>query len=127
MKWKPITNLPDDWEKLTNQELISLVTVWEEQAGRLRHSGAFKTYMSRLRREIAIETGIIERLYSLDRGVTRLLIEHGIDESLIPHGTRYCQMLWINFHSTYPGGSLERLTNAPILLRSEIVAVHLGT
>jgi len=87
MKWKPITNLSDEWENLSSPELISLVTVWEEQAGRLRNSGAFKTYMNRLQREIAIETGIIERLYSLDRGVTRLLIEHGIDEALIPHGT----------------------------------------
>ncbi len=85
--WKPITDLPDDWESLSSPELSSLVTVWEDQADRLRSSGAFKTYMDRLRREIAIETGIIERLYSLDRGVTRLLIEHGIDEALIPHGT----------------------------------------
>jgi len=29
---------------------------------------------------------VIERLYTIDRGVTRLLVEHGIDESLIPHG-----------------------------------------
>ena len=40
-----------------------------------------------MRREIAIETGVIERLYSIDRGITTLLIEHGIDEALIPHGT----------------------------------------
>jgi Fic family protein len=85
--WKPITDLPDAWKNRSSPELISLVTVWEEQAGRLRQSGAFKTYMTRLRREIAIETGIIERLYSLDRGVTQLLIEHGIDEALIPYGT----------------------------------------
>ena len=41
----------------------------------------------RLRRQIAIETGIIERLYSIDRGITRLLIEKGIDEIYIPHGS----------------------------------------
>ncbi len=87
MLWKPITDLSHNWRNLSNPELISLVTVWKEQAGRLRNSGAFKTYMDRLQREIAIETGIIERLYSLDRGVTRLLIEKGIDEALIPHGT----------------------------------------
>lgn len=86
MMWRPITDLPDVWKNRSSPELISLVTVWEEQAGRLRQSGAFKTYMDRLRREIAIETGIIERLYSLDRGVTQLLIEHGIDEALIPYG-----------------------------------------
>ena len=87
MQWQPIQDLPTDWNKWANTELPPLVTVWQEQADRLRNSGAFKTYMEKLRREIAIKTGIIERLYTLDRGVTRLLIEQGINESLIPHGS----------------------------------------
>ena len=87
MQWQAIQDLPTDWSKWANTELPPLVTVWQEQADRLRNSGAFKTYMEKLRREIAIETGIIERLYTLDRGVTRLLIEQGINESLIPHGS----------------------------------------
>jgi len=86
MEWQPIEDLPADWQKWANAELPPLVTVWDEQADRLRNSGEFKTFMERLRREIAIETGIIERLYTLDRGITRLLIEQGINESLIPHG-----------------------------------------
>ncbi|MCU0568360.1 MAG: hypothetical protein MUF49_17400 [Oculatellaceae cyanobacterium Prado106] len=52
----------------------------------MRQSGEFQTFSEKLRREIAIETGIIERLYNLDRGITRLLIEQGINEALIPHG-----------------------------------------
>jgi len=32
-----------------------------------------------------IETGIIERLYTWDRGVTEILIEQGIDATLIAH------------------------------------------
>ena len=39
----------------------------------------------RLNREWAIETGIVERIYTLDEGTTRLLIEQGIDASLITH------------------------------------------
>lgn len=42
-------------------------------------------FLQRLVREAAIETGIIERLYTLDRGVTQALIEHGLNEALIPH------------------------------------------
>ncbi|MBP0021379.1 MAG: Fic family protein [Cyanobacteria bacterium SBLK] len=87
MKWKPIENLKPDWKDLASDELPPLVKVWEEQSERLKKSGEYKTFMERLCREIAIETGIIERLYSLDRGITRLLIEQGIDEALIPHGT----------------------------------------
>jgi Fic family protein len=86
MQWKPIDNLPLNWQKIASGELPPLVIVWNEQAQRLRLSGEFRTFMERLQREIAIETGIIERLYNLDRGVTRLLIEQGINESLIPHG-----------------------------------------
>ena len=86
MQWQPIQNLPNNWQALANTELPPLVTVWNEQAERLRNSGEFKHFMEKLRREIAIETGIIERLYTLSRGITRLLIEQGINESLIPHG-----------------------------------------
>jgi Fic family protein len=71
---------------LASFELPPLVTVWKEQADRLRQSGEFQSFNEKLRREIAIETGIIERLYTIDRGITRLLIEQGIDEALIPHG-----------------------------------------
>ena len=86
MNWQPIEDLEPDCKKLASDELPPLVTVWEEQAERLRNSGEFKTFMEKLCREIAIETGIIERLYTLDRGITRLLIEQGINEALIPHG-----------------------------------------
>jgi Fic family protein len=86
MLWQPVSNLPPDWRKLASSELPPLVTVWNEQADRLRQLGEFQAFSEKLRREIAIETGIIERLYTIDRGVTRLLIEQGINEALIPHG-----------------------------------------
>jgi Fic family protein len=86
MLWQPIEDLPLKWQDLASSELPPLVTVWNEQADRLRQSGEFQTFSEKLRREIAIETGIIERLYTIDRGITRLLIEQGINEALIPHG-----------------------------------------
>ena len=57
-----------------------------EQRERLATVDAYKRFNERLHREWAIETGLIERLYSFDRGVTQLLIERGIDAALIPHG-----------------------------------------
>lgn len=44
-------------------------------------------FNERLRREWAIETGIIENLYTIDRGTTLLLIEQGLTASLMSHGT----------------------------------------
>jgi Fic family protein len=84
-KWQPITDLPDSWQDLSIPELSSLARVWAEQHHRLKESQAVKEFNERLRREWAIETGILERLYTIDRGITQLLIEQGIDAALIPH------------------------------------------
>jgi Fic family protein len=87
MVWQPITDLPEDWQALAEPDLVSLARLWEQQRETLRTTDAYRTFMDRLRRRFAIETGIIERLYTIDRGVTQLLIERGIDEALLQHGT----------------------------------------
>ncbi len=84
-KWRPIADLDDDAESLTDGELNSLKKVWTTQKTELAESGALDEFDRRLRREWAIETGIIENVYTLDRGVTRTLIEKGIEAALIPH------------------------------------------
>ena len=48
---------------------------------------AYRDFEDRLKREWAIETGLIERLYTLDRGTTQLLIEHGLRAELLPVGS----------------------------------------
>ncbi|PJF29380.1 MAG: filamentation induced by cAMP protein fic, partial [Phototrophicales bacterium] len=89
MQWQPITNLPDNWEQMIEKHrgLHELVKIWGEQRQRLSNTNSYKLFMEKLRRKIAIETGVIERLYTIDRGITYLLIEQGIDELLIPHGS----------------------------------------
>jgi Fic family protein len=86
LEWDPITDLPQSWNKLGSSELKSLAAVWKEQSQRLQESDALKRFNDRLSREWAIETGIIENLYTLDRGTTEVLIQNGIIQSLIPHG-----------------------------------------
>jgi len=66
-------------------ELRALSSVWQERKMALQEDGAYKEFIKKLQREWAIETGIIERLYSWDRGVTEVLIEQGIDSSIIAH------------------------------------------
>ncbi|MBI4673987.1 MAG: Fic family protein [Chloroflexi bacterium] len=85
-QWEPIQDLPANWQQLASSELESLASIWKDQAGRLYQTQALVEFNERLRREWAIETGIIENLYSIDRGVTQMLIERGIEASLIPHG-----------------------------------------
>jgi prophage maintenance system killer protein len=85
-EWKSISDLPENWVDLQDPELYSLASIWKEQHIQLTESRAVKEFNERLLREWSIETGILERLYTIDRGVTQLLIEQGLDASLIPHG-----------------------------------------
>ncbi len=86
-KWRPIQDLPDSWKELSSSELASLSPIWNEQVDKLRATDVLEAFNDRLQREWSIETGIIENLYTIDRGTTQLLIERGIEVSLIPHGS----------------------------------------
>ncbi len=77
-KWKLIEDLPNDYASLADPELDSLTQVWRDQEGALRAGGLLTEFEERLKREWAIETGIIEDVYRIDRGTTNTLIERGI-------------------------------------------------
>jgi Fic family protein len=81
--WEPISDLPDDLERLELQELRSLDALWREKRAELEELDEMRTFREKLVRTWAIETGVIERVYDLDRGTTELLIEHGLKSSLI--------------------------------------------
>src|SRR5712692_4956686 len=83
--YKRIAEFPDNIDELAMPELAALSKVWLERKAELEKGGAYQEFIKKLQREWAIETGIIERLYSWDRGVTEVLIEQGIDASLIAH------------------------------------------
>jgi hypothetical protein len=83
--WEPIADLPQDWSGLTDGELGPLLQFWNDQRADLEQSGALAEFNKRLGREWSIETGQIEGVYNLDRGLTETLIEKGIDSDLIPN------------------------------------------
>ncbi|MBD3265075.1 Fic family protein, partial [bacterium] len=85
--YKFIEGLPPALNRTDNTELDSLRRIWNEQYTKLRDNESIKTFNEKMKREWAIETGIIENLYTLDRGVTEFLIEKGIEESFISHGS----------------------------------------
>jgi Fic family protein len=84
-KWTPIEDLPSDWKTLADSPTEALIQTWLDTAGELRKTDAFSQFLLKLRREWAIETGVLERLYSLSDGVTKTLIEQGLDAALISH------------------------------------------
>ncbi len=83
--YERIVNLSEKDRSLANLELAALAKVWHELKTELERSGQYQEFLKKLQREWSIETGIIERLYTWDRGVTEVLIEQGIDASLIAH------------------------------------------
>jgi len=84
-KWKEISDLPSDLEPLRDRELESLSQVWADQKNAIEGEARIVAFNQELAREWAIETGIIEGVYTLDRGITETLIERGIDSSYISH------------------------------------------
>lgn len=84
-KWKPLEDLPLDPTTLTDNELESLHEVWLDQRESLAKANVLEKFSKELHRQWAIETGVVEGVYSLTRGITQALIERGIEAALIPH------------------------------------------
>ena len=88
--WNPETGITDigaESERLRASEIPGTQAVWAEQQKQLKGTKQLAEFTDRLSREWAIETGIIENLYDIDRGVTQTLIEHGFQAEFISHGS----------------------------------------
>ena len=85
--WSPITDYETDPAELSDRELRALSGVWIDRRAVLGESRNVSEFTERLKREWAVETGLIDRLYTLDRGITELVIEYGVNAALIPHDT----------------------------------------
>ena len=88
--WRPETGIVDLDESQTSlgaSEIPGIKAIWTEQRSQLEGSKQLSDFTERLSREWAIETGVIENLYEIDRGVTQTLIERGFQAELLSHGT----------------------------------------
>lgn len=86
-EYRPIDDLPESWQSLEVSELRALDQVWQEQREGLEALDGLKRFRTELVRSWAIETGVIERVYTIDRGTTEMLIKKGIEESLLVGAT----------------------------------------
>ena len=79
-KWKPIQPIEQESEQYDFAEIKSLQQQWLTIRKEYESSTPqrYQAFMERLGRSWAIETGIIEGLYTLDRGVTETLVRDGI-------------------------------------------------
>ena len=88
--WNPqtgILDISDDDLDLHASELDGIRSIWCEQRERLRDTRQLNRFLEETSREWAIETGIIENVYQIDRGITQTLIEQGFRAEYLVHGS----------------------------------------
>ena len=84
--WEPIKDIPENLYTYTDPGFHQLAQEWVEARRNIPQS-TLEKIMSEIRREWAIETGKIEGLYTLTKGMTETLIKHGISAKLIAHNS----------------------------------------
>ena len=84
-KWKPIEPIISVSQTYDFGEIDSLQRQWLHIKRQVERSApdAYKAFTDRLNRRWSIETGIIEGIYDLDRGVTETLVREGITTDYI--------------------------------------------
>lgn len=82
-----ITDLESAPQTLSASEIPGIKAVWSDQRTRLKGTSQLSDFTEKLSREWAIETGVIENLYEIERGVTQTLIERGFQAELLSHGS----------------------------------------
>ena len=85
-RWHPITDLPDDWQGMADPTLPVLAEEWARGREAVGDSPEIRRFNAELLREVAIETGLIEGLYSIDRGTTETLIRMGLIKEELAQG-----------------------------------------
>ena len=82
-RWAPLTGMPAGSSEWGSEQYEALITRWEsalqQLADQRRDRSLLDIYLAERQREFAIETGQIEGLYTLKRGVTEQLITEGLE------------------------------------------------
>jgi Fic family protein len=84
--WEPIKDIPEELYTFIDPIFHHLVEKWGEVRVEISKP-TLEKMMSEISREWAIETGKIEGLYTLTKGMTETLIKHGISAKLISHSS----------------------------------------
>lgn len=84
--WKPL-EFDEKWLETSTTKLDNLLPSWHKKREQLKQDiREYEKFLNRLKRQHAIETGVIERLYDMKEGITETFIKEGFVESYIQHG-----------------------------------------
>ena len=84
-KWRQLEPLSDEDRAIDLGDMRPLYETWHASRERLQSSSRknLDQFTRRLIRRLSVETGILERLYDLDRGTTEALVTKGFAEELV--------------------------------------------
>lgn len=83
--WKPIT-FNESWSQCDTSKFDDLAPSWYNKRREFEDGkNGYEEFLTKLKRQHAIETGIVEKLYDLTEGITETLIKDGFVESYISH------------------------------------------
>lgn len=84
--WK-FVEFTDKWAKVNTSRIDDIAPSWFSKREKLQeNSQEYLDFINRLKREHAIETGVVERLYDLKKGITETFIKEGFVQSYLSHG-----------------------------------------
>jgi len=84
--WKGIT-FTDKWKAANTSKFDELAPSWFNKRKALKSdTKEYNDFITRIKRQHAIETGVIEKLYDLKEGITETFIKEGFVESYLQHG-----------------------------------------
>ena len=78
-EWRRIADLPENWRDLCRHDLHAVHRQWVADRAVLRNGAKLRKFEEALAVRWAVETGIIERLYAIDRGVTVQIAQAGME------------------------------------------------
>ncbi len=84
-RWRPIEPLSEQDLAIDMTSIRPLYESWRSAKEKLKQSSSanLQSFTDRLVRSLSVETGILERLYELDRGTTEALVAQGFAEDLV--------------------------------------------
>ena len=83
--WEPI-EFNDNWLHTDTSSFDELAASWYEKRKEFKEGNKdYNDFLNKLKRQHAIETGVIEKLYDLSEGITQTFIKEGFIENFISH------------------------------------------
>jgi hypothetical protein len=125
--WRPIEDLPDNFMALANEKFHKISQDWLNARNKIK-GPVFQVFLEKLNREWAIEIGQVENLYFLSDGISKTLIEHGLQSVDLSHQNGGIEIidpaLFLQSHNDILNGIYEDVRSRTPISKYMIRCMH---